>query len=46
METTNILKNSQNVQKLAFDLFPNEQWIGIEQHIFIAASRAPPRSDR
>jgi len=45
MENTQILKNAQNTQKLAFRLFPNEQWIGIDQHIFMAASRAP-RSGR
>jgi hypothetical protein len=45
METAQILKNAQNAQKLAFRLFPNEQWIGIDQHIFMAASRAP-RSGR
>ena len=38
-------KNAINTQKLAFRLFPNEQWIGIDQHIFMAASRAP-RSGR
>jgi len=32
-------------QVLAFCLFPNEQWIGIDQHSFMAASRTP-RSDR
>jgi hypothetical protein len=37
----NIYENFQNAQKLAFRLFPNEQWIGIDQHIFMAASRAP-----
>jgi hypothetical protein len=30
METAQILKNAQNAQKLAFRLFPNEQWIGID----------------
>jgi hypothetical protein len=45
MKTTQILKNAQNAQKLAFSMFPNEQWIGIDQHIFMAASRAP-RSGR
>jgi hypothetical protein len=45
METTEILKNAQNAQKLACRLFPHEQWIGIDQHIFMAASRAP-RSDK
>jgi hypothetical protein len=45
LNTSQILKNAINAQKLAFSLFPNEQWIGIDQHIFIAASRAP-RSDR
>jgi len=45
METAQILKNAQNAQKLAFNLFPNEKWISINQHIFMAASRAP-RSDR
>jgi len=41
VETTQILKNAQNAQKLAFHLFPKEQWIGIDQYIFMAASRAP-----
>jgi hypothetical protein len=45
MEITKILKNAQNAQKLALYMFPNEQWIGIDQHIFMAASRAP-RSDK
>ena len=45
MEITKILKNAQNAQKLALHMFPNEQWIGIDQHIFMAASRAP-RSDK
>ena len=38
-------KNAKNAQELAFRLFPNEQWIGIDQYIFMAASRAP-RSGR
>jgi len=37
--------NAQKSRELAFQLFPNEQWIGIDQHIFMAASRAP-RSNR
>jgi len=45
METAQISKNAQNAQELAFRLFPNEQWISIDQHIFMAASRAP-RSSR
>ena len=45
METTQISKNAQNARELAFRLFPNEQWISIDQHIFMAASRAP-RSDK
>jgi hypothetical protein len=45
MEITKILKNAQNAQELAFRLFPNEQWIGIFQHIFMVVSRAP-RSDK
>ncbi|WP_461246331.1 CdiA C-terminal domain-containing protein [Treponema sp. R6D11] len=45
METVQILRNAQNAKELAFRLFPNEQWIGIDQHIFMASSRAP-RSDR
>ena len=40
-----IEKNAINAQKLAFRLFPKEQWIGIDRHIFMAASRAP-RSGR
>ena len=39
------MQNAKNAQELAFRLFPKEQWIGIDQHIFMAASRAP-RSDR
>ena len=41
-------QNENNMKKsrdLASSLFPNEQWIGIDQHIFMAASRAP-RSNR
>jgi hypothetical protein len=45
MEVAQILKNAENAKKVAFRLFPNEQWIGINQHIFMAASRAP-RSDK
>jgi len=45
METTQILKNARNAKKLALRFFPNEQWISIDQHIFMAASRAP-RSDK
>jgi len=45
LNTSQILKNAINAQKLAFSLFPNEQWIGIDQHIFLAASRSP-RSGR
>ena len=45
MDISQILKNSKNAQELAFRLFPNEQWIGIDQRIFMAASRAP-RSNR
>ena len=33
--------NTQKSKELAFKLFPNEQWIGIDQCIFMAASRAP-----
>jgi len=36
---------AKNTQKLASQLFPNEQWICIDEHIFMAASRAP-RSSR
>ena len=45
MDNSQILKNAENAQRLASSLFPNEQWIGIDQYIFMAASRAP-RSDR
>jgi hypothetical protein len=45
METPQILQNAKNASEQAFRLFPNEQWIGIDQHIFMAASRAP-RSGR
>jgi hypothetical protein len=45
VEATQISKNAQNARELAFRLFPNEQWISIDQHIFMAASRAP-RSSR
>ena len=38
-------KNTQKSWELALQLFPNEQWIGIDKHIFMAASRAP-RSSR
>ena len=41
MDISQILKNAKNAQKLTFRLFPNEQWIGIDKHIFMAASRAP-----
>jgi len=33
MEITKILKNAQNAQEMALHMFPNEQWIGIDQHI-------------
>jgi hypothetical protein len=45
METSQVLQNAKRAEERAFLLFPNEQWIGIDQHIFMAASRAP-RSDR
>ena len=45
MEQAQILKNAKIAQELAFRLFPNEQWIGIDRYIFMAASRAP-RSGR
>ena len=38
-------KNAQNSQELASRLFPNEQWIGVDRLVFLAASRAP-RSGR
>ena len=38
-------KNAKEAYELAFRLFPNEQWIGIDRQIFMAASRAP-RSGR
>ena len=38
-------QNAKNAYEQASRLFPNEQWIGIDQHIFLAASRAP-RSSR
>jgi hypothetical protein len=38
---TSIIKT----QDMVSSLFPNEQWIGIDKYIFMAASRAP-RSDR
>ena len=38
-------KNAKNAKELVSRLFPNEQWIGIDQQIFMAASRAP-RSGR
>ena len=37
--------NYQESKELALRLFPDEQWICIDQHIFMAASRAP-RSGR
>jgi hypothetical protein len=45
MDISQILKNTKNAQELAFSLFPDEQWVNIDQRIFMAASRAP-RSDR
>ena len=36
---------AKNTKKIASQLFPNEQWIYIDENIFIAASRAP-RSSR
>ena len=45
MDISQILKNTKNAQDLAFSLFPDEQWVNIDQRIFLAASRAP-RSDR
>ena len=45
MDTSQISENAKNAQMLAFSLFPNEQWIGIDQRVFMAASRAP-RSGR
>jgi hypothetical protein len=39
METTRILKNVQNSQKLASNLFPNEQWVPTEANIWVAKSR-------
>jgi hypothetical protein len=45
METPQTMQNAKNAAEQAFRLFPNEQWIGIDQHIFMAASRAP-RSGR
>ena len=41
MKSSQILKNAQNAQVLAFRLFPGEKWISIDQHIFMATSRAP-----
>jgi len=41
MKSSQILKNAQNAQVLAFRLFPGEKWISIDQHIFMAASRSP-----
>ena len=34
-------ENALNAQGLASRLFPREQWINIDRHIFMAASRAP-----
>jgi len=39
MDTTQILKNIQNTQKLASALFPAEQWVSTEANIWVAKSR-------
>jgi hypothetical protein len=41
MKSNQILKNAQSTQELASRLFPNEKWINVDQHIFMAASRSP-----
>ena len=41
MELLQSEKNARNARELAVRLFPNEQWIGIDQHILMAASHAP-----
>ncbi|MDR0290269.1 MAG: hypothetical protein LBI06_04970 [Treponema sp.] len=38
-------QNAKDTQEMASRLFPNEHWINIDEHIFMAASRAP-RSGR
>ena len=48
MDTSQILNNAKNAQEMAFHLFPGEQWIGIDGHIFMAAPRvcngySPPK---
>ncbi|MCL2319817.1 MAG: hypothetical protein FWC45_07005 [Treponema sp.] len=40
-----MLQDEKNTHELASRLFPNERWICIAKHIFMAASRTP-RSDR
>jgi hypothetical protein len=41
MDNAQLLQNAKNAKERAFSLFPAEQWICIDNHIFMAASRAP-----
>ena len=45
MDASQIQKNTKNARELAFRLFPNEQWIGINQHIFRRLPVPPVAAD-